>query len=236
MRPLPLSLWLLIAAQIEARTASSPSSQHVLPTAVRKMPPDQGEKFYHSYCAFPDHDDFAPAQERLAIGAAVAARSMFDEEDARRRRASRALNASAEVEVAYRPPFAVAFDEQSTIPHGDEGERGMGLRLFRRAAEALALLQRRQWACPSGTSSCEAIGYPNSCCPTGEACVEVQDTGLGPVGCCPAGTSCAGGVSGCSDGSTSCGSDIGGGCCISGFVCQGVGCGFLFYPYEKAGR
>ena len=56
----------------------------------------------------------------------------------------------------------------------------------------------------------------------------VQDTGLGPVGCCPKGTSCSGGVSGCTDGSTGCASDIGGGCCIPGFVCQGVGCEYSF--------
>ena len=126
------------------------------------------------------------------------------------------------MELAYRPPFAVAMDDRQAASPAGRFEL-----LVRHAARAaLARLERRQWACPAGTGSCEAIGYPNSCCPSEEACVEVQDTGLGPVGCCPAGATCGGGVSGCSDGSMPCGSDIGGGCCIPGFVCQGVGCEF----------
>ncbi|KAK3370249.1 hypothetical protein B0H63DRAFT_312080 [Podospora didyma] len=213
MHILPLSLWLLITAQIEARETQQ---QQLLPTAIRKMSPDQGAKFFHEYCAFPDLDRFTPAaQEPLA----VAARSVFEEDDARR------LAANASAEIRYRPPFAPHLD---AAEEGDEEEgqrtRAGRWELFRRAAEALALLERRQWACPTGTASCANIGRPNSCCQTGETCMKVTDTGLGDVGCCPAGTACSGGVSVCGSGSTACASEIGGGCCIPGFVCAGVGC------------
>jgi hypothetical protein len=214
MRPLPLSLWLLVAAQIEAREAQVESqSQHRLPTAIRKMPPDQGAKFHHEYGAFADTPAFAPAPRKPHP--AIAARSTHDTDDARR------IWANASAELPLRPPFALLSgpefddDERTPPPAWD---------LFRRAASALAFLEKRQWSCPSGTSSCSAIGYPNSCCGAGETCMQVPDTGLGPVGCCPSGATCGGGISDCADGSTACGSEIGGGCCIPGFVCQGVGC------------
>jgi hypothetical protein len=213
MRPLPLSLWLLVTAQIEAREEAQADSQHILPTAVRKMPADQGAKFHHEYCAFGDHSAFAPASHKPH--AAIAARSALEEDDARR------IWANASAELPLRPPFALLsgpeteVQDDSTFPAWD---------LFRRAASALAFLEKRHWACPSGTTSCSSIGFPNSCCGTGETCMEVPDTGLGPVGCCPSGATCGGGISTCADGSTACGSNIGGGCCIPGFVCQGVGC------------
>ncbi|KAK4153919.1 hypothetical protein C8A00DRAFT_43234 [Chaetomidium leptoderma] len=222
--PLPLSLWLLLTAQIEAReqtqTTKSPSDQHGLPTAIRKMPPDQGAMFHHEYCAFAEHAAFAPASHNHkphAAIAAIAARSAHESDDARRTWA----NASAELPM--RPPFALLSG-----PEGEENRDGTpppapAWDLVRRAASALAFLERRQWACPSGTNSCSSIGFPNSCCGEGETCMEVPDTGLGPVGCCPSGATCGGGISGCADGNTACGSEIGGGCCIPGFVCQGVG-------------
>ncbi|KAK0720569.1 hypothetical protein B0H67DRAFT_600026 [Lasiosphaeris hirsuta] len=189
------------------------------------MPPDQGEKFHHSYCAFPDQPAFAPVQERLLVPGAVAARSILEAEIELQQSAAGRNSSSSEVEIltGYRPPFALSFGSESAEEEAQE-RRVAATGWRRRAAEALAFLERRQWACPTGTSSCADIGYPNSCCGTGETCVEVEDTGLGPVGCCPAGASCGGSVQSCADGSMPCASDIGGGCCIPGFVCQGVGC------------
>jgi hypothetical protein len=237
MRPLPHSLWLLLAAQIEARAqaqAESQAQQYLHPTAIRKMPPDPGAKFYHEYCAFPENAAFAPAPPlpppppRKPL-VARAARTALDADDARR------LAGNASSELPLRPPFALlsgpefvddADAEQIPRPPPPQPPPppSAAWDLFRRAASAVAFLERRQWACPSGTSSCASIGYPNSCCGAGETCVQVADTGLGPVGCCPAGATCGGGVSGCADGSTACASELGGGCCIPGFVCQGVGC------------
>jgi len=217
MRPVPLSLWLLLTAQIEAREAAQARSptQQQLPTAVRKMPPDQGAKFHHEYCAFAEHDLASTFPSHRHPHAAIAARQSLEDDDARR------IWANASAELPLRPPFALlSGPEQDEEPK----EPPPPWALFRRAASALALLEKRQWACPTGTKGCSAIGYPNSCCGEGETCMEVPDTGLGPVGCCPAGATCGGGILNCADGSTACGSEIGGGCCIPGFVCQGVGC------------
>ncbi|KAK4104249.1 hypothetical protein N658DRAFT_484252 [Parathielavia hyrcaniae] len=219
MRPLPLSLWLLLTAQIDALEQAQVepgTDQHRLPTAIRKMPPDQGAKFHHEYCAFSDHHTAALSPPSHALHPAIAARSPYETDDARRTWA----NTSAELPL--RPPFAVLSGPEEE-EDDDESTSSPGWDLFRRAASALAFLERRQWACPSGTRNCSSIGYPNSCCGESETCMEVPDTGLGPVGCCPSGATCGGGISGCADGSTACGSEIGGGCCIPGFVCQGVG-------------
>ncbi|KAL1899865.1 hypothetical protein Sste5346_002731 [Sporothrix stenoceras] len=125
---------------------------------------------------------------------------------------------------AYLPAFPVhkAIDDSRQSSVTDSANPA--LELVRRAADALARLQRRQWGCPSGTSSCQSIGYPYSCCTTDETCYKVKDTGLGPVGCCPAGQTCGGAVSDCTSDSTACPESLGGGCCIAGYVCQGVGC------------
>ncbi|KAK3685470.1 hypothetical protein B0T22DRAFT_219039 [Podospora appendiculata] len=214
MHLLPLSLWLVVTSHLEAHALAQ--AQH--PTAIKKMPPDQGEKFYPEYCAFPDHGTFAPpAQAPFAPAAAAAA--------AAKAIAPRHLAANASAQIPYLPPFAPLLDddddehqEQRIIPAAP------GRSIFGRAAEALARLERRQWACPAGTSNCAGIGFPNSCCQTGERCVQITDTGLGKVGCCPAGATCGGTITSCTDGNTPCASEIGGGCCIPGFVCQGVGC------------
>ena len=84
--------------------------------------------------------------------------------------------------------------------------------------------EKRDFQCPSGTVACSSIGYPDSCCPSGETCQIVQDTGLGNVGCCPAGEICAGSLSSCSAGQTPCPNNPGGGCCIAGYACLDVGC------------
>ncbi|KAK4131385.1 hypothetical protein BT67DRAFT_388214 [Trichocladium antarcticum] len=214
------ALWLLVAAHVGARAqtpAETESRTNLVPTAIRKMPPDQGAKFHPEYYAFA-----APAVHAATPPtplAAIAARRAHDADDARR------LAANASAELSLRPPFVVLSDPEAE--HSASKQRSSpptAWDRFRRAASALALLDKRQWSCPSGTSSCAAIGYPNSCCSKDEACMAVPDTGLGPVGCCPSGATCGGGVASCGGGSTACGSDVGGGCCIPGFVCGGVGC------------
>lgn len=212
---LPGSLLLLIAAQIDAQQ---------IPTAIRKMSPDQGEKFFHEYCAF----DSTASQQQAALLApplpapkpAVAARQLFDLEDAR------AIAANSSTPLGPRPPFAPHLAQQ---PPDDSA---WGWELVRRAAEALAGLERRQWECPGGTTACLNIGYPNSCCATEETCFIVTETGFPIVGCCPKGETCGGSVAPCPEGDVSCPASLGGGCCISGFVCQGVGCEFprAYFP------
>ncbi|KAI9167576.1 hypothetical protein HJFPF1_03707 [Paramyrothecium foliicola] len=79
--------------------------------------------------------------------------------------------------------------------------------VLRRAAEALAMLERRA-ACPSGMNSCADIGSPNKCCQQGTYCTSVQDSTVGGVACCPQGSSCGGNVGNCP-------SDAGAGCVLS---------------------
>src|SRR5690606_14302208 len=121
------------------------------------------------------------------INHVLAARRLADEQDLH------LLSTNSSVPLSYRPPFA------NHNPHFQSPEEKEAWSLFRRSREALTRLQRRQWNCPEGTTSCSRIGYPNSCCRTSETCVEIEDVGLGKVGCCPAGATCGGSVSTCAD-------------------------------------
>lgn len=207
---LPSPLLLLLVAQAEFNELSASAQR--LPTAIRKMGLDEGEKFLHGYCAFEDDSNIAQAvfQPRAPIPAS----GLLSPEEAS------LLEANSSAAISYRPPFAPHFESSL------QGEQGLlGWDIFRRAASALARLERRQFSCPTGTSDCSAIGYPYSCCQSGLTCVQIEDTGLGPVGCCPSGSSCGGTIT-CSGSQVGCPSDMGGGCCIDGFVCEGVGCKF----------
>lgn len=103
--------------------------------------------------------------------------------------------------------------------HRDDTEDNM----LRRAAEVLALLYQRA-SCPVGMNSCEDQGFPAKCCQAGTYCTDVPDTDVGKVACCPTGTTCDGEVGSCPSDAATCPADLGGGCCIAGYVCQGVGC------------
>ncbi|CAP72677.1 uncharacterized protein PODANS_2_1080 [Podospora anserina S mat+] len=89
-------------------------------------------------------------------------------------------------------------------------------------------VSKRQWSCPTDTLLCSNIGYPNTCCHEGSTCIKIPDTGLGPVGCCPDNTQCTGGVTSCGEGGVGCPSEVGGGCCLKGWVCGGLVFHFLF--------
>ncbi|PTB69733.1 hypothetical protein BBK36DRAFT_1110850 [Trichoderma citrinoviride] len=95
--------------------------------------------------------------------------------------------------------------------------------LFRRAANVLGILQNRA-ACPSGMESCSSIGADNKCCPDGTYCTDVSSSDAGQVACCPDGATCGGGIGNCPSTAVSCPADLGGGCCIPGYVCLGIGC------------
>ncbi|KAK1995470.1 hypothetical protein LX36DRAFT_582327 [Colletotrichum falcatum] len=191
MRPLslvglPSSLLLLIAAHVNA--------EH--PAAIRKMPPNAGEKLLPDDLSFSNDVFVTPLSPREEL---VAARMADD---------PLFYNAS----LPYRPPFAEHFDSANH-----------GWKHLRRAAEVLHILETRQ-SCPTSMNSCEGIGSPNKCCMSNEVCVKVQDQMVGNVACCPSGASCGGAVGVCPSGTTSCDASLSGGCCIPGYVCQGVGC------------
>lgn len=175
----------------------SASGESVFPTAIKKLPPDSSEKL------LPEHLAFAPLHLLTPSEAAAAAILFLEAQDAD----FNPLNGTTR---RHRPAFAL---------HHDQGEDNM----LRRAAEALAFLERRQ-ACPAGMNSCSNIGSPNKCCQEGTYCVEVSDASVGQVACCPDGASCGGGVGNCPSDATGCAAELGGGCCIPGYVCRGAGC------------
>lgn len=166
---------------------------------VMKMGTDEGEKFYMEYWQFEQDLD----QSRM-LDTPLQARDM--DEEAR-------ILANGSVAISFRPPFALHTDYE------DLKGRGLG-----DGPAVLAVLEKRGFVCPTGTSDCGAIGYPNSCCSTDESCFAIQDTGLGPVGCCPKGGSCGGTISSCNAPNSPCADNLGGGCCIPNYVCEGVGC------------
>lgn len=87
----------------------------------------------------------------------------------------------------------------------------------------------KRYTCPAGTSACLDLNRPYSCCGTDEYCIRVQDTGLGDIGCCPNGQQCPTMVEECDTaaGYKSCPGFSGGGCCIPGFDCSGLGCKYI---------
>ena len=129
----------------------------------------------------------------------------------------------------------------ASIPHILEAplalhteRRIMSSPLLRRLPQALSLLGERAFQCPSGTSDCSSISRPDSCCPSGETCQLITDSGQGDVGCCGQEQSCSQQVAGCQQGYSSCPGAQGGGCCIPGYVCVGVGCKCT-YPISRHG-
>ena len=107
-------------------------------------------------------------------------------------------------------------------------ERTFANPIFGRAASIpwpfRSRLDKRDFQCPTGTANCASINRPNSCCSSGETCQLITDTGLGDVGCCQQGQTCGQQVTSCQTGYQSCPGSPGGGCCIPGYTCAGVGC------------
>ncbi|RFU77973.1 hypothetical protein TARUN_4247, partial [Trichoderma arundinaceum] len=186
---------LLLPAALLALLSEAAADQ-TLATAIKKQLPDANEKL------FPEHLAFEPLPILSPFEATAAVNLWFDEqedEDASSHNSTK----------LYRPAFSNHF-------HDSEEN------LLRRAADVLAILQNRA-ACPAGMDSCSDIGSPNKCCPDGTYCTDVSDSDAGEVACCPDGATCGGGVGNCPGDAVSCAADLGGGCCIAGYVCQGIG-------------
>lgn len=164
-----------------------------------KMSTDEGEKFYMEYWQF----------ESETGGESNGLRKRDEDEEAR-------LLGNASAVLDFRPPFMVHGED---IMSGDlRARRALDSR------NALAGLEKRQFACPVGTTACNSIGQSNYCCPTTETCFDVTDTGLGPVGCCPNGVSCGNTIASCGFPNTACSEELGGGCCIPNYTCAKMGC------------
>ncbi|PQE19125.1 gpi anchored protein [Rutstroemia sp. NJR-2017a BBW] len=178
------------------------------PVGVMKMSVDEGEKFFMEYWQYGENTQSEAVEE--AETGSVRARDLKEEVR---------LLANASTPITFRAPFALHTEDQSGALAYEE------LRMRERdSAAALAVLEKREFKCPTGTSNCSSIGYPNSCCASDETCFNIQDTGLGPVGCCPSGGNCGGTITSCASPNTPCAADVGGGCCIPNYVCASVGC------------
>ncbi|KAF2971377.1 hypothetical protein GQX73_g2293 [Xylaria multiplex] len=224
---LPPSLLLLLATQLHAQAGGARNDEdglQTLPTAVRKMSLDEGEKFMPEYFAFAPQDFYGGSQSPLKLQAREAGVLVLTPEE----KALLAGNSSAT--LAFRPPFPRhrdyrGLDARSRIRGSGRGydsqerqSNGDSWSLYRRAIEALARLQGRDFTCPSGTHVCSNINEPNYCCTDGTTCFVVENApDAGNVGCCPDGETCGGSVAACADGNTACPAEDGGGCCIPGF-------------------
>ncbi|KXJ90827.1 hypothetical protein Micbo1qcDRAFT_234114 [Microdochium bolleyi] len=193
-----LQLLLISTAPLLAR-----ANEDVAPTAVRKMSLDEGEKLMPEYLAF-------AVSRQYPLSAPEAA--LLD---------SRAYSPAA---AAFQPPWGIHLIPRSGSANNSPllDARG-GSEAAQR--DVLARLQGRQFACPDNTSACTNIGQSGYCCAKGTTCFVVEGApASGNVGCCPNGQNCLGSVGECTGGSTACAANVGGGCCIPGYVCANVGC------------
>lgn len=170
------------------------------PTALKKLAPDSNEKI------FPEHLAFAPPGS-FPIG--IYGTPLLPGVDDGNGESERTNSSSR-------------FFQRAFAPHIDETRENM----MRRAAEMLAILEKRS-SCPSDMNSCEDIGAANKCCQKGTYCTSVADSNVASVACCPDGVQCGGGVGSCPTSAVSCPSSLGGGCCLQGYICQGIGCKYL---------
>ena len=179
------------------------------PVAARKMSDDAGEMFFLEYWQFNDEPSILELSATRHSGRPLLRDNgpSQEEEDVRGLR-------NASLPYPLQPPFSLHAEQDHPI--------------LRRLPRALSLLGDRAFQCPTGTSSCTSISRPNSCCPSGEICQLIEDSGEGDVGCCRQGQSCSDEVAGCQQGYTSCPGSAGGGCCIPGYSCVGVGCKFSY--------
>ncbi|KAI1439149.1 hypothetical protein GGR50DRAFT_690508 [Xylaria sp. CBS 124048] len=214
---LPPSFLILLAAQLHGQAAARTEKNDgvpTLPTAVRKMSLDEGEKFMPDYYAFAplNFDQTDPQAPLRLLGRRAAPFVLTPDEDA-----LLAVNSSAA--LTFRPPYAVHSDSEASSSDSSSWS------VYRRGKEVIARLRGRGFTCPGSTHDCSAIGEPDYCCTDGTVCFVVENApDAGNVGCCPDGQTCGGSVASCADGDTACPAEDGGGCCIPGFVCADIGC------------
>ena len=181
------------------------------PVGVYKMGFDEAEMFFPSYWLFDIQDDNPTSSWANEDSSTL----QSCESCGSRGRIDSSTNISAI--TPPQAPYMLHCEKHYKLP--------AVMRRLAHLPQSRALsLFKRDFKCPGNTLSCISISRPNSCCPIGEACQLISDTGLGDVGCCAEGQSCSGQLSGCQDGYLSCPSSSGGGCCIPGYECVGIGC------------
>ena len=178
------------------------------PVGARKMSDDESEMFFMEYWQYSTGPAHAEASFNRHGG-----NPLLRHNNMERFPGDGQPSQNASMLYPLQPPFSL------------HSERFMGDHsISRRLPRALSILGERAFQCPTGTSNCDSIGRPNSCCRSEETCQLIADTGEGDVGCCREGQSCNDQFSGCQQGYASCPGSGGGGCCIPGYSCVGVGC------------
>lgn len=207
----------------------APPANPERPTAIRKMGLSGGEKFF-------PHLDMAYASN-FTSGAETNDEGASDSGLQRKRDASdtvsskeRSIFARLDRILLYTNSSALSVVRPPFAPH--QMRQKHQLLADRRASTFVGDVFRRDWSCPAGTRGCENIGEPYLCCGESETCVEVEDTGSGNVGCCPQGATCGGVVAECPGEDRQCPADMGGGCCLEGFICKDVGCKFAHHAIQ----
>ena len=177
------------------------------PTGVKKMSIDHGEKFFLDFWSFATN-----STDGTMHGPGEQQRDTWDN----------VPNNQSNSVMSKRstPPLLLHSRLRPSRP-----EISL-MRKMRLPIAPRANLLKRDFDCPTGTSSCASIDRSTTCCGEGQTCQLIEDTGLGDVGCCDAGDTCAGGLSDCASGYTSCPGDDAGGCCIPGYACVSGGCLF----------
>ena len=172
------------------------------PIAVRKMSDDEGEMFFPEYWTFEaSSQDNVNMPQNPTLDKRKPVLPPPDHES------SDLLLQNASILPPLQAPFALHSNEPI-------------LPLLRR----LIPLQARQFGCPANSNPCTNIDRPNSCCPADQMCQRITNTGNGDVGCCAIGQSCSQELTSCQDGYESCPGAQGGGCCVPGSSCMGIGC------------
>ena len=188
---------------------SNPPSQK--PIAVRKMTDDQGEMFFPEYWSFDARPTYGSGSDLDKQKRMLSSTEHPDHGDP-----SSNIWLNASIPQPLQAPFSLHTNQQIDTAHF------FGRVL--RSPRAIFSLDKRAFQCPGDTTACTSINRPNSCCASGQTCQLITDSGLGDVGCCGNGQTCSEQVSGCQQGDTSCPGSAGGGCCVPGYTCAGVGC------------
>lgn len=186
------------------------------PIGVHKMSGDEGEMFFPEYWVFDMELRNAPANtSRDTRVPSLPLPSQHQH--------SGILEDWANSTWLY--PLRASFSLHS---HRQNESKRLLRRLGRLPRALFHQLDERDFQCPGNTLSCTSINRPNSCCPIGESCQLITNTGLGDVGCCTQGQTCSQQASTCQEGYKSCPVSSGGGCCVPGYDCDGVGC--MIFP------